>query len=325
MNSSTLDDLAPLGVTTSAMRVLVAEDDPTQRLVLERLLRRAGYNVELASDGTIALARILEGTFDILVTDLDMPGIDGTTLCQRIRDASLTNYLFILMLTSHTQDADAAAGLEAGADDFVRKPPSELELLARLKNGSRIVQLQRDSYRLSITDPLLGVFNRRYLMNQLRCEIWRARRYQRPLTVLMADLDHFKQVNDRHGHAVGDQVLVGFTRRARSLIRETDWMARSGGEEFVFVLPETSVARALNVAEKVREGLADVPFLTSAGDLSVTASFGIAELALGIEEDAGVLLGRADEATYRSKEQGRNRVTTAPESSRVAVETGPVG
>ena len=296
---------------TPAMKVLVAEDDPTQRLVLERLLRRAGYSVETAANGEDALTRILEGTFDILVTDLDMPGIDGTTLCQRIRDASLMNYVYILMLTSHTQDADVAAGLEAGADDFVRKPPSELELMARLKNGSRIVQLQRDAYRLSVTDPLLAVFNRRYLMNQLRCEIWRARRYDRPLSVLMADLDHFKQVNDRYGHAVGDQVLVGFTRRARGLIRESDWMARSGGEEFVFVLPETPLDRGLNVAEKVREGLAEVPILTREGELTVTASFGVAELAIGSQEDADSLLGRADEATYRSKKEGRNRVTAA--------------
>ncbi len=296
---------------TPAMKILIAEDDPTQRLVLERLLRRAGYSVETAANGEDALTRILEGTFDILVTDLDMPGIDGTTLCQRIRDASLMNYVYILMLTSHTQDADVAAGLEAGADDFVRKPPSELELMARLKNGSRIVQLQRDAYRLSVMDPLLEVFNRRYLMNQLRCEIWRARRYQHPLTVLMADLDYFKQVNDRHGHAVGDQVLVGFARRARGLIRESDWMARSGGEEFVFVLPETPVERGLHVAEKVRQGLAEAPILTSEVELNVTASFGVAELALGAQDDANALLGRADQATYRSKEEGRNRVTAA--------------
>jgi diguanylate cyclase (GGDEF)-like protein len=193
--------------------------------------------------------------------------------------------------------------------------------LARLKNGSRIVQLQRDAYRLSITDPLLGVFNRRYLINQLRCEIWRARRYQHSLTVLMADLDYFKQVNDRYGHAVGDQVLVGFTRRARSLIRETDWLARSGGEEFVFVLPDTPVAEGLNVAQKVRKDLAAGPFLTRAGELTVTASFGVAELAPGMREDTDALLGRADAATYQSKDQGRNRVTVATESSKAAFHT----
>ena len=239
---------------TEPVKVLLAEDDPTQRLVLAHLVRNAGYVVETASDGESALARILEETFDILITDLDMPGLDGSRLCQRIRAASLANYLYILMLTAHTGDKDVAAGLEAGADDFVRKPANPVELLARLKNGSRIVKLQREAYQNSITDALLGVFNRRYLIHQLRCEVWRAHRYQRPLTVLMVDLDHFKQINDRFGHSAGDQVLVGFARKTRGLIRASDWFARFGGEEFVIVLPETPLGVAEQVAEKVRCG-----------------------------------------------------------------------
>jgi len=295
------------------VKVLLAEDDPTQRLVLEHLVRKAGYVVETVPDGESALARILEETFDILITDLDMPGLDGSCLCQRIREASLAHYLYILMLTAHAGEKDLAAGLEAGADDFVRKPANSIELLARLKNGSRIVKLQREAYRNSITDALLGVFNRRYLIHQLRCEVWRAHRYQRPLTLLMVDLDHFKQINDRFGHSAGDQVLVGFARKTRSLIRESDWFARFGGEEFVIVLPETPLGVAEQVAEKVRRELEAAPFLLASGEHRVTASFGVAALTLGSDEDSDVVLGRADKALYLSKQQGRNRITVADE------------
>jgi diguanylate cyclase (GGDEF)-like protein len=293
------------------VKVLLAEDDPTQRLVVAHLVRNAGYVVETVPDGDSALARILEETFDILITDLDMPGLDGSCLCQRIREASLANYLYILMLTAHTGDVDVAAGLEAGADDFVRKPANPVELLARLKNGSRIVKLQREAYRNSITDALLGVFNRRYLIHQLRCEVWRAHRYQRPLTVLMVDLDHFKQINDRFGHSAGDQVLVGFARKTRGLIRASDWFARFGGEEFVIVLPETPVGVAQQVAEKVRCELEAAPFLLASGEHRVTASFGVAALTLGSDENSDDVLGRADKALYRSKQEGRNRTTVA--------------
>lgn len=296
---------------TESLKVLLAEDDPTQRLVLAHLIRNAGYQVETVPDGDSALARILEETFDILVTDLDMPGLDGSCLCQRIREASLANYLYILMLTAHTGDADVAAGLEAGADDFVRKPANPVELLARLKNGSRMVKLQREAYQNSITDALLGVFNRRYLVHQLRCEVWRAHRYQRPLTLLMVDLDHFKQVNDRFGHSAGDQVLVGFTRKTRGLIRASDWFARFGGEEFVVVLPETPLSVAEQVAEKIRRELESLPFVLAGGEHRVTASFGVAGLTLGSDENSDGILGRADQALYLSKQAGRNRITVA--------------
>ena len=313
-------DLEEAPKESEPVKVLLAEDDPTQRLVVAHLVRNAGYVVETVSDGKSALARILEETFDILITDLDMPGLDGSCLCQRIREASLANYLYILMLTAHTGDVDVAAGLEAGADDFVRKPANPVELLARLKNGSRIVKLQREAYKNSITDALLGIFNRRYLIHQLRCEVWRAHRYQRPLTVLMIDLDHFKQINDRFGHSAGDQVLVGFARKARGLIRASDWFARFGGEEFVIVLPETPLGVAGQVAEKLRRELEAAPFLLASGEHRVTASFGVAALTLGGDENSDGVLGRADQALYRSKQEGRNRITLAEQASSLDID-----
>ena len=303
------------------MKLLLAEDDLLQRKVLERVLSRSGYDVQTVSGGEEALMRILEGAFQILITDWDMPGMDGAALCRRAREAKLSGYLYILMLTGHTLVSDLVAGLEAGADDYVRKPFNEAELLARVKAGCRIVELERSLSaanaqirELSITDQLVGTYNRGYLDEQLPREIERARRYERPLAIILADLDEFKKINDVHGHGVGDEVLKCFTRRVRGSLRpSSDWIARYGGEEFVLVLPETRLSEAASVAERVRSACASEAMATSTGDHWVTASFGVAALpaVCDVELGADSLLRAADTALYRSKHEGRNRVTIA--------------
>jgi len=303
-------------------RLLLVEDEPTQRKLAERLLRRAGYVVETANDGEEALAKILAGEFQLLLTDWDMPGMDGKTLCRRVREANLPTYLYMLLLTSHDSTDDLVAGLEAGADDYVKKPANESELLARLNAGRRIVRLEQSLreantqiHLLSITDPLTGTFNRRYLNEQLALEVERARRYHRPLSAVMADLDRFKRINDECGHQTGDEVLCRFAQLMKEAVRQPlDWVARYGGEEFVIVLPETDRAGAIVVAEKIRALCADNPMAACSGPIEVTASFGVAELvseaATQSHAAAGeALLRRADAALYTSKNEGRNRVT----------------
>ncbi|MGH8220004.1 MAG: diguanylate cyclase [Steroidobacteraceae bacterium] len=306
------------------LKLLLVEDEPTQLLLLQRLLRRAGYTVETAADGEAALAKLSSGEFQMLVTDWDMPGMDGVTLCRRVREAPLPGYLYVLLLTGHGSTESLVEGLEAGADDYIRKPPNEAELLARLTAGRRIVRLEQSLREanakiqlLSITDPLVGTFNRRYLNEQLVREVEHTRRYARPLSAIMADLDFFKDVNDRHGHQVGDEVLRGFVELAQSCIRHaSDWMARYGGEEFVVVLPETDLAGAAVTAEKIRSCCAAAPIRTAIGEVTVTASFGVAELDLcgaagmaSVNAAAEMLLREADAALYRSKHDGRNRIT----------------
>src|SRR5262245_43013680 len=155
-------------------RLLLVEDEPTQRMMLERQLTKAGYVVETAENGEEALNKILKGQYQILLTDWDMPGMDGPTLCKRVREANLSTYLYILLLTGHLTTDDVVAGLGAGADDYVRKPANQAELLARLSAGSRIVQLEQSLREakeriqiLSVTDPLCNTFNRRYLNDQI--------------------------------------------------------------------------------------------------------------------------------------------------------------
>jgi diguanylate cyclase (GGDEF)-like protein len=291
------------------MRLLLVEDEPTQRMMLERQLTRAGYVVETAENGAEALAKILEGQYQILLTDWDMPGMDGPTLCKRVREANLSTYVYILLLTGHLTTDDVVVGLGAGADDYIKKPANQAELLARLSAGSRIVKLEQSLREanekiqlLSVTDSLAGTFNRRYLNDQLLKEVERARRYGHPLAAIMADLDRFKRINDERGHQTGDEVLRRFADLSKSLIRPSDWIARYGGEEFVIVLPETDAAGAA------------APWPLTSGELVVTSSFGVAALSAGDQSgDAAMaeLLRLADAALYNSKHEGRNRVTVA--------------
>jgi two-component system cell cycle response regulator len=304
------------------LRLLLVEDEPTQLLLTQRMLRRGGYEVETASDGATALEKLATGRFQLLVTDWEMPGMDGPTLCRKVRATRLPGYLYILLLTGQIATRSVVIGLDAGADDYVRKPADEAELLARLAAGRRIVQLEqslRDAnaqiQRLSITDPLVNTYNRRYLNEQLTHEVEQARRLPHALSAILADLDFFKSINDLHGHQVGDQVLRHFVALARGAIRENvDWVARFGGEEFVVVLPDTDLAAAMNVAEEIRSRCECGALATEAGELKFTASFGVAALdgSTGPHGAAAeALLRRADAALYRSKREGRNRVTVA--------------
>jgi two-component system, cell cycle response regulator len=308
--------------TGTPLQLLLVEDEPTQMLLTQRMLRRGGYEVETASDGEAALEKLATGRFQFLVTDWEMPGMDGPTLCRKVRATRLPGYLYILLLTGQISTRSVVIGLEAGADDYVRKPADEAELLARLNAGRRIVRLEqslRDAnaqiQRLSIIDPLVGTYNRRYLNEQLMREVEVARRKSVALSAILADLDHFKSINDQHGHQVGDEVLKHFVGVARGAIRDDlDWVARYGGEEFVVVLPDTDLAAAVKVAEEIRSLCADGAVPIESGGLKFTVSFGVAALDLGagpIGAAAEELLRHADAALYRSKREGRNRVTVA--------------
>jgi len=304
--------------TVSSPMILLADDDPGARVLMTRLLKRAGYEVEAVENGAEALERMAHRYYPILITDWEMPQMDGIVLCRTVRALQLDGYVYTLLLTARDAKEHIIAGLEAGADDYLVKPVHEPELIARLNGGRRILDLERSlraanerNRLMSITDALTGAFNRRYLMDQLPREVERARRYAYPIAVLMCDIDHFKRLNDECGHAAGDEVLEQFTSRVQRSIRlNSDWMARYGGEEFIVVLPETGRDGALNVAEKIRALVSDSPYLTRAGSVTVTASFGVAatgsqgpELSLRAEH----LLRAADECLYRSKESGRNQ------------------
>lgn len=300
-----------------AWRILLVDDEPTQRLIMARLLKRAGYEVEMAANGREALAKLEEGDFPLMITDWEMPEMDGVALCRALRSKE-RGYTYIILLTSRDAIEHLVAGLQSGADDYLIKPVVEPELIARLNTGRRIVTLERslraankENHRLSITDPLTGAYNRRYLMEQLPREIERAARYGRPLSAVMCDVDFFKKINDTHGHLTGDEVLKWFGDALKSAVRASDWIARYGGEEFVIVLPETNIESAAAAAEHLRKHIAGRPFIAPGQQFSVSASFGVSGWRDRVPQGATLdsLMARCDAGVYASKAAGRNRIT----------------
>ncbi len=294
----------------SSPEVLLVEDDPSVARLVSLSLRREGYQVREA--GSIAAARefLQDGDWELLLLDRRLPDGDGVELCREVRQKN--PHGFILILTGESTKEAKLAGFGCGADDYVTKPFQMEELLARIRAGRRIVELQkallasnRQLEELSRTDPLTGLANRRAFDRELAWRFEHARRYGRPLSLAMIDLDHFKEINDQYGHPAGDAVLQRVAQILDRCTRDSDFVARFGGEEFVGILPETPLLEALQFAEKIRAAVAAAEFEIP---LRVTVSIGVAGMPRSEVDSAEALLRAADEALYRAKEKGRNRV-----------------
>ena len=299
--------------------ILLAEDNPVSRKVLEKILLKAGCDVTSVENGRKAFELFNQKFFPIVLTDWMMPEMDGLELCRAIRENPSPGYVFIILLTAKDSKEDIITGLQAGADDYLTKPVNHTELIARLNAGRRILELERSLKKaneeiriLSITDPLTGSYNRGYLNERLPGEIKRAMRYGSPLSLIMSDIDHFKEVNDTHGHLTGDRALRELVQSIRESIRDDlDWVARYGGEEFVIVLPETDVEGAIRLAERMRRDLSQRAIEARGKDISITISCGVTGFdAITADERISpeAMLNQADDFMYQAKEQGRNRV-----------------
>ncbi len=297
--------------------VLVVDDDPVTRKMLERYLAKSNFVVELAANGKEALELYQSYFFPLVITDWMMPEMNGPELCRRIRIQNRDNYVFIIMVTARDSKKDIVSGLESGADDYLTKPFHHAELLARIKTGIRIIELEKSLRQanseirlLSITDPLTGCYNRLYLNERLPQELKRAHRYQRSLSIVMADIDFFKKVNDSYGHQAGDDVLRFFGKMLLSSVRESvDWVVRYGGEEFLIILPETDCKGAAMVAERLRESLEEKTIIHDNKKIKVTASFGgVCILPLILDQMPGshAVIEFADYQLYKAKREGRN-------------------
>lgn len=303
-------------------QILVVEDNALMRRILDGHLRDMGYRTVTVANGREALERLATGYYPIVVTDLVMPEMDGMELCKNVREMSSEGYVYIIMLTSQDSRENMISGLEAGADEYLVKPVNRAELMVRLKTAERILTLEsslRKSYEeikaLSVRDPLTKVYNRGYLDERLVHEVKRAYRFERPVSLIMFDIDHFKLINDTFGHAIGDRVLVECAELMRLSIRqEIDWIARYGGEEFVIVLPETLLPGALIAAERLRIKLASGVVTADGSEIRVTASFGVTSFTPSSQKEdlsmAAALITGADQALYRAKKEGRNRVAS---------------
>jgi diguanylate cyclase (GGDEF)-like protein len=301
-------------------RVLVVDDDDIVRAHLAGILKRAEYDVQVASSGEQALRILNKSQCQIVLTDWQMPGMDGLALCRKVRLEHVQGYVYVMMFTVRESKQDMLVSLAAGADDYIVKGSSVEEMLARMEVARRITHLEyslrqsnRENKRLSVTDPLTSSHNRRYLMKYLPRELARAQRYSNPLSVLCCDIDGFKQVNDRLGHAAGDRVLQEFVERASRCMREnSDWLARSGGDEFIVVMPETNLKGANCVAHKLRNVLSNPPMVINKRPLKLTVSIGVTALETRRElsiTTAVELLRAADQGLYASKRSGKDQVT----------------
>lgn len=309
-NAPSLSDVAD---ASNPLLMMVVDDDRLTCLTLRRSLANEDREVVTAPDGEEAWKIIRERHPRLIITDWEMPRLDGPGLVARIRDSDLPSYTYVILLTARSESDGIVDGLDCGADDYLTKPFNPQELRARVGIGERILRLedhlldtQAALRELATTDMLTGLLNRRAITERALAELERCERAGSSLSVALVDVDHFKRVNDTHGHMIGDRVLRAVADALTSNVRPYDHVGRWGGEEFLLVLPEVDGDAGTALADRVRARLAATDMGLGPG--SVTVSMGVAGTAPGQHLDLDALLSRADQALYAAKDAGRNRV-----------------
>lgn len=293
------------------MKVLIADDDALSRKVLQDALVEWGYDIVVAHNGNEAWA-ILEKADrpNMAVLDWMMPGMDGVEICSRVRTLNASNYVYVILLTAKSKREDLIKGLESGADDYIIKPFNYEELKSRLKIGQRIIELEQSILRLASTDYLTGLLNRRAFLERMTRELNRCQRERSHLGIIIMDIDHFKQVNDKYGHQVGDLVLQELSAALANSCRVYDFFGRYGGEEFIMCLPGADKWNTYQIAERMRVSIESQKIFLAdkKAFINVTASFGVASMLPDQPQSSDELIKQADDALYQAKGEGRNRV-----------------
>jgi diguanylate cyclase (GGDEF)-like protein len=301
--------------------ILVVDDVSINLQIMSEALESAGYEITLASSGKQALERMELVRPDLVLLDLMMPDMNGFEVCDKIKSNLNLADIPIIFITASNEQEHILQAFDKGAVDYIVKPFNTYELLARVRTHLELrytqnqlkkmleeqKELVKNLERLANTDSLTGVWNRRYLLNLAEQETQRCRRYNRPLSVLMIDIDHFKTVNDTYGHAIGDEVLIVMTETVMNYLRNVDVLGRFGGEEFVALLPETDSKAAVITAERIRANIEQITIPVDGNLVSITVSIGVGSYQKG-DANIDILIQRADEALYQAKNQGRNRV-----------------
>lgn len=296
-------------------RILLVED---QERAIQRVVAALSkmHTVDVETEPQAALARLGGGaSYDLLIASLALAGADGLRLCSQVRSLERLRHLPIMAVAEAGDEKRLLRALDMGVNDYLMRPIDRHELIARVRTQirrKRHSDYLRDSLNASleqaVTDALTGLFNRRYLDTHAKALFEQARAAASPLSTLVIDIDHFKSVNDTHGHAAGDSVLREFAQRLRRNTRGVDLICRMGGEEFIIVMPDTPLWRARQIAERLRSCIATEPFRINVGtQITVTASVGLATVETS-DEGMDALFGRADQALYAAKREGRNRV-----------------
>lgn len=308
-----------------AQKILIIDDDKDNLRIVSRLLEHQGYETTCVSSGVDALQSINTQKYDLMILDVDMPGLDGFQTLRLLHQRE--EYVSVIFLTGQSNTDDLIRGLEAGALDYICKPYNPLELVARVKSQLKFKQTQ-DELRaankklqsLVDIDDLTGLYNMRTIYDRINHEIERARRYKHGIAVIMMDMDHFKRVNDNHDHLFGSFVLSEVGKLLKKNIRNTDFAARYGGDEFLICLSQTEPMGALRFTERLRKRIAETEFVSGEDRIKLTCSFGVSILD-GSQQviDAHTLVRVADCKLYEAKENGRDRV-----EGEIITETNPV-
>lgn len=327
-NNFGVADTEPAEIDVSGGRILLVED----REIYARNINQAledRHTVTMAVEAEAATAAARTGDVDLIIVSLSLQDTDGLRLCSQLRSMEESRQIPILILVDDTPDQmeRLVMGLDLGVNDYLIRPVDQNELMARCQT-----QLRRKKYEdhlranyhksmtLAVTDPLTGLYNRRYLESHLESLMQRAAAEDKPIGLLALDIDFFKNVNDTHGHAAGDEVLKEFSNRIKRCVRAIDLPARTGGEEFVVVMPDTQYDACMAVAERLRESVADDPFVVPdlGLEISITTSIGLT-VSQGASDNPAGVLRRGDEALYVAKNSGRNMVVSSDHESPKAV------
>lgn len=307
------------------MKIVLAEDSAFYRRMITSYLTEWGFDFVSVPDGKEAWKLLVKPGGPVLaVLDWLLPEIEGIEICRRLRAVpGDAGYIYTVLLTAKNQKHEMLQAMNAGADDFLAKPFDPAELKARLLVGKRIVELHQklvstnEALRFAASyDSLTRIWNRGEILTFLGRELARARRAVTPVGIILADVDHFKEINDELGHQAGDLVLQELARRFSRNLREYDGVGRYGGEEFLLVIPGCDLPTTVRRADEIRRLIAREPFFSSTTALSVYVSMGVA--AAGASETVEALLHRADDALYQAKRGGRNRVESSSAAPAVA-------
>ncbi|MEM7453421.1 MAG: diguanylate cyclase [Planctomycetota bacterium] len=286
--------------------VLLVDDCDITLRRLSKELRAEGYVVSTAVNGADALVAIQDSCPDFVITDWQMPNVDGQMLCQILRNGNYNQYIYLILMTAHSELLGLVEGLGSGADDYITKPVDIRELVARMASGSRILELDRRLNHAASTDPLTGVLNRRNMFATMKNIVSVCSAKKQSVSCIMLDIDHFKQINDRFGHPTGDQVLIRVADCLTERFRTADYVCRYGGEEFAVILPDCDEQGAESCAQRCRAEIEKMEFFCRGENFRVTVSFGCAQLTEG--DTAAQMFDKADRALYYAKHHGRNQV-----------------
>ncbi len=300
-----------LNLENQGKKILAIDDSVLNLKLLKGFLEHEGFEVLTSTNSLDTLPMAIQHTPDLILLDVMMPGIDGLGILKLLKQNALTSTISVLMVTARTKGEDVRVALEGGAFDYVKKPLDEVEIVARVRSALRYKDYHDRLLAMAMQDSLTGLYNHALLIELLDKEIYNARRKGLSVAFAMMDIDHFKRVNDQYGHLAGDYVLKEVARILTVSLRKGDPIGRYGGEEFGFILTGIALEQAVALCERVRQSIAEFSFSHEGHEIPITVSFGLAQLLPEKSERPNDVIRRADDALYRAKEGGRNRLVLA--------------